>query len=298
MDRRDFLRGSAVLAAGTALVPATSRVALADRNIRWGALALATAGQSDQIEAVKALERKVGRFDTTHFRLRWERPLVNPFTTWSVRSGHTPIISWFSRKVGGGMVSWRSIADGDHDPWITKQARSLKGQGWSGYFCFHKEPEDEGSAPDWKAAHDRIYKIFRNVGVKFRFIPVLTAWTFAGGNGGANAWLPPRYDILGVDGYNRAGCSSDWRSFGRIFEPARNVARRKNERLYVIEYGSTETEPRRKAEWIDGARRKMKRWPEIVGASYNHEDTDCNYRLDTSSSALRAFKRMGADPAF
>jgi hypothetical protein len=251
------------------------------------------------MEAVKALERAVGRrFATTHYRLTWDRDLVNSFTSWSVQTGHVPIISWFTRKSGGGMVGWRSVADGDHDAWITTQARSLKNAGWSGYFCFHKEPENEGNATDWKAAHDRVYQIFKNVGVRFRFVPTLTAYTFAGGNGGAGAWLPPRYELLGVDGYNRAHCSGEWRSFAQILRPSHDVARKKGKGLYIIEYGCTESDPGRKAEWLRQARKTMKGWSQIVGCSYNHESTDCVYWVDTSGSALQAFTSMGEDAAF
>jgi hypothetical protein len=299
VERRDFLRGSAALGAGLALSPAGGMAAAGDRKIRWGALCLPRGGQSDQIEAVKALENKVGRrFATTHFRITWDRPLVNSFTKWSVQTGHVPILSWFSRTSSGGFVGWRSIADGDQDARITQQARALKATGWKGYFCFHKEPENEGNAADWKAAHDRVYQIFRNVGVPFRFVPVLTAYTFAGGNGGAGAWLPPRYELLGVDGYNRAHCSSVWRSFADIFRPAHDVARKRGEDLYIIEYGCTEGDPGRKADWILQARRQMKDWSHLVGCSYNHESTDCVYWADTSASALKAFSNMGGDPAF
>jgi hypothetical protein len=300
MERRDFLKGTAVLGAGLVVGEmANVDPAWADRRIRWGALCLPRNGQTDQIQAVKALEAKVDRrFATTHYRLSWERPLVNDFTKWSVRSGHTPIISWFTRQASGGMVSWRSVADGDHDGWITTQARSLRKAGWSGYFCFHKEPEDEGNAKDWKDAHDRVYQIFRNVGVRFRFVPTLMASTFGGLAGGAGAWLPPRYDLIGVDGYNRVNSVNGWRSFDRIFTPAHKFARHKRKGLYIIEYGSTEGKPGHKATWLQNARATMKRWNNVVGCSYNHEHTDCVYWVDTSVSSLRAFKRMGHDPAF
>ncbi|GIU97211.1 MAG: hypothetical protein KatS3mg013_1014 [Actinomycetota bacterium] len=302
MDRRTFLKRSALVGATLAAAPnlGLDSLAATRRNVRWGALCLPRSGQRDQIEAVQDLEAKVGRrFDTTHYRLRWELPLVNDFTRWSVRTGHTPIISWFTRKRGGGMVSWEAIARGEHDEWITKQARSLKDAGWRGYFCFHKEPENEGNAQDWKAAHDRVYQIFHNVGVRFRFVATLTAYTFAGGNGGAGAWLPPRYDVIGVDGYNRYRCTrKDWRNFSEIFSPAREVARRRGKNLYIVEYGSTEGGSGQKADWIHNARRAIKDWPEVVGCSYNHEHTDCLYYVDSSSSALKAFREMGADPTF
>jgi hypothetical protein len=299
MERRDFLRGAAVLGAGVVLGEAAIEPAWGNRHIRWGALCLPRNGEHDQIEAVRHLQAKVGRrFATTHYRLTWERPLVNDFTKWSVHNGHTPIISWFTRHASGGMVSWRSIANGDHDAWITTQARSLRKAGWSGYFCFHKEPENEGNARDWKDAHDRVYRIFHNVGVRFRFVPTLTAATFGGLNGGAHAWLPRHYDLMGVDGYNRIDRPNGWRSFERIFSPAHNVAKRHGKGLYIIEYGCTEGAPGKKATWLHNARTTMKRWNNVVGCSYNHEHTDYVYWVDTSVSSMRAFRRMGHDPAF
>jgi hypothetical protein len=299
MDRRDFLRGTAALGAGLIIGQAGVLPASADTRIRWGALCLPRDGQRDQIEAVKALQNKVGRkFATTHFRLPWDRDLVNNFTKWSVQSGHVPIISWFTRQSGGGMISWSSVASGQHDDRITTQARSLKQAGWSGYFCFHKEPENEGNPQDWKAAHDRVFGIFHNVGVKFKFVPTFTAYTYAGGHGGINTWLPPRYHLLGADGYNRVNSTNGWRSFERIFQPAHKVARNKGRRLYIIEYGSTEGAPGAKAQWLKNARATMKSWPQVTGCSYNHEHTDCVYWVDTSSSSLRAFRHMGADPVF
>jgi hypothetical protein len=299
MERRDFLRGAAALGAGLVLGESVVGPAWAERHIKWGALCLPRSGQRNQMEAVGALETSVGRsFATTHYRLPWERPLVNDFTKWSVQTGHTPIISWFTRHAGGGMVSWRSIANGDQDAWITTQARNLRATGWSGYFCFHKEPENEGNAADWKDAHDRVYGIFRNVGVPFQFVPTLTAATFGGLNGGAAAWLPARYELLGVDGYNRVNSPNGWRSFDRIFSPANTVALGKARGLYVIEYGCTEGSAGQKATWFNEARTTMINWTNVVGCSYNHESTDAVYWVDTSASALRAFRAMGQDAAF
>ena len=149
---------------------------------RYGSLCQTHGGQSDQ-DAVMALEHEVGRsFSTTHHRLPWNNKLVNPFTTWSVQTGHTPIISWFARMGPHGPVLWRGIAEGKQDAWITTQARALKAAGWHGYLCFHKEPEDEGNATDWKAAYGRVRTIFANVGVtNFRWIVCLTNTTYIKG---------------------------------------------------------------------------------------------------------------------
>ena len=208
LDRRDFLKKAAVAGTATAglgwltYADLQHEAVAKGRHCKWGALSLKG---SSQESAMRALEHQVGRkFDTTHYRMPWDSDLVNKFTQWSAHTGHTPILSWFARTKGG-LVSWRGIAQGQHDAWITKQARSLRASGWHGYFCFHKEPEDEGNSTDWKAAYNRVHKIFHNVGVtKFRWVVALMASTY--GAGQAGQWLPRNYDLLGVDGYNRYHC--------------------------------------------------------------------------------------------
>jgi hypothetical protein len=305
MNRREFLTRSA--ATGAALTVA-GRLALPDissaatRNILWGANCLPKSGQRSQQEAVAEMERRLGRrFDTAHFRMTWTVPLVNDFTRWSVNSGHVPLLSWFTRKRSGGMVSWSSIARGDQDAWIHTQAVNLKATGWRGYFAFHKEPENEGNAQDWKAAYNRVHSIFDNVGVTgFKWLVTLTAATYGGSNGGPGAWLPYRWDTLGVDGYNRNFCgrSNGWRSFEQVFGDARNYARSRSRGLFIQEWGCVESTAGRKAQWFDNARSVLKSWPEVIGVSYNHENTDCNYWIDSSTSSFNAFKNMGQDPYF
>lgn len=300
IDRRRFLKDAAV-AGGTLAVagavglgtglPAEAR----QRRVMWGALALPVAGQRDQQEAVRALERKVGRrFDTTHYRMKWDVPLVNGFTRWSDDTNHRKqILSWFART-RSGLVSWRAIGNGQHDAWIRRQARSLRDTGWKGYFCFHKEPENEGNPADWKSAYNRVRSIFADEGVRgFRWVVCLTATTYARGEAGD--WLPNRYDLLGVDGYNRNDCNATngWRRFREIMRPAHEFARRRNRGLYVIETGCVEGPTGAKADWIREAARAIADWNTIVGISYNHENTDCNYYVNTSKSALGAFEGMG-----
>jgi hypothetical protein len=303
-DRREFLKKSA-LAGGVllglssadllAMVPASAAA-----SSKWGALCLPGDGQNSQETSVAALEKKVGRrFATTHYRMTWDVPLVNGFTTWSAKTGHPKqILSWFGRTKSG-TVLWKGIAAGDYDAWITKQAKSLKKSGFSGYFCFHKEPEDEGPPTEWKAAYHHVKKIFTAVGVtKFKWVVGLMASTYSAGKAGD--WLPLHYDVLGVDGYNRnlCGSSNGWRSFTTIFQGARNFAKKKRRPLYIIECGCVEGAPGAKGKWINDAASVIHNWPEVVGFSYNHENTDCTYWADSSSTALSAFKAMGQKAYF
>jgi hypothetical protein len=216
-----------------------------------------------------------------------------------VDGGRTPILSWFARNKNKSLVGFRKIANGDYDSWITEQARDLRAAGWAGYLCFHKEPEDETNPTDWKDAYARVRQIFDNVGVtSFRWIVCLTATTYRKGTAGQ--WMPnARYEAVGVDGNNRYRCKNvDWRSFGQMFSPARDFARSVGRGLYVVEYGCVEGESGRKGAWIDDAKATIKSWPEVEGVSYLHEMSDCNYRINTSTSALSAFRAMGQDSHF
>lgn len=299
IDRRSFLKRGA--AAGTAALGLSvyglgdlEALAGGGAGCRWGALVLT----SDQERGVKQMEKRMGRrFATTHHRLPWTSELDNSFTRWSVATNHRPIVSWFARTKAGP-VSWRSIAEGQHDGWITRQARSLRKLGGQGYFCFHKEPEDEGTPNDYRAAYRRVRTIFDNTGVKgYKWVVVLTAATF--NKGEAAMWLPHRYDGIGVDGYNRHRCFGvEWRSFRKIFAPAREFARARGRKLYVVEAGCVERNPGEKAKWLREARHTIKSWPEIRAFSYNHENTDCNYLLTSSNSALDSFRAMGKDRYF
>lgn len=300
--RREFLRKSAIAGAGAAAGVSLLRSmepAEAVTGVRWGSLNEPVGGQTSQ-EAVLALERKVGRsFSITHHRLPWTSDLVNTFTRWSVQTGHTPVISWFARGPQG-LVSWRGIAQGHHDALITTQARALRATGWHGYFCFHKEPEDEGNATDWKAAYGRVRNIFANVGVtNFRWIVCLINTTYSKGEAGS--WMPSApYDLVGADACNRYRCVAGrpWKSFQELFQGAHDYASSHRKQLFFPEWGSVEGEPGRRAEWIDGARATIKRWPEVIGALYLSENSDCNFRIDSTASSLAAFRAMGADPYF
>jgi hypothetical protein len=304
--RRTFLKRSALTGAALALSPSAQlQSTTAVAGVRWGAM-LTPRGNEDQIQAVRDVERMVGRkFATVHHRFDWDISLVNPFTEWIASHGHTPIISWFARTTTG-MIDWASIAAGEQDERLRVEARAIKEVGWPAFFCFHKEPEDEGTATDWVAAYNHVWHIFHKAGVtNLRWVVGLMDSTYRGSAGGPAAWLPTRYDLLGVDGFNRFTCDEQpWKSFEEIFGPAYDFAVRMNKPLFMIEYGSVEGSPGRKAHWLTHMRRVLRSWPRVIGVSYNHEeglsghDAGCQYWIDTSRSSVDAFRAMGADPYF
>jgi hypothetical protein len=149
-----------------------------------------------------------------------------------------------------------------------------------------------------------VYELFQQEGAtNVTFVACLMASTFKGSFGGPDAWLPPRYDVIGVDGYNR-NVGGNWRSFESIFRPALQVARDRSKQLYVIESGCVEGGPGRKGDWLREAAVTADAWPELIGISYNHEaggsnnDVGMNYRVDTSDLAIQGFRDMATHPAF
>lgn len=302
IGRRAFLAKGALVGAGALAAPLLTRwpeVGAATRVCHIGSTVQPVGGLTQQ-EALLQLERMVGRrFSTVHNRMHWDMGLVNSYSSWAVQGGRTPILSWFARRPDRSLIGFDAIARGDHDRWITEQARTLRSAGWSGYMCWHKEPEDETDPESWKAAYKRVRKIFANVGVtRFKWVICLIASTF--GKGEAGRWIPDaRWDMVGADASNRYRCDGfPWKSFDTLFGAARSFARARERKLYVVEFASVEGEPGRKEEWFDDARATIKKWPELVGVSYIHENSDCTYWIDTSQSALEGFRRMMSDTYF
>lgn len=315
MDRRDFLKAAAFTTAGAVVGPSVLRHAssmlappalAAVNGTAFGCSAQEYDGQSRET-LITYLEGLAGSpFDTVHNRFPWQTSLVNGYSKWIVETGHTPILSWFTRGKGGD-VGWRAIAEGAQDARIRAEARAIAATGWDAYFCFHKEPENEaglGNAADWRAAHDRVYELFLQEGAtNVTFVATFMASTFKGSFGGPEAWLPPRYDVIGVDGYNR-NQGGVWRSFPSIFDPAIRAARDRSKQLYVIELGCVEGGTGRKADWLREVADTVGGWPELIGVSYNHEagasnnDAGMNYRLDTSAQSIQGFRDMVSHAAF
>jgi hypothetical protein len=310
MDRRDFFKRAAATGAGVALATVGetglfTQKAWADMGGAPGATFGASVqpiGSQSTTDALLALENMTGRrFNTVHNRMPWETHLVNKYSEFIANRGQIPILSWFTR--GRNDVKWSAIANGAQDARITSEAQALKAAGWPAYFCFHKEPENEpqlGNAAEWRAAHERVWQIFQDVGVtNATFVACMMAPTFKGSFGGIRAWLPDHYDVIGVDGYNR-NIKGHWRTFELIFTPAHELATALSQPLFVIEYGCVEGASGQKAQWFADAEDTIRSWPEMLAVSYNHEighsnmDVGCNYRIDTSSSATSGFRQMGS----
>ena len=315
MERRDFLRRAAWTTAGAALAPGVfgqigqiAGVASAGTvpPAGFGICAQEYAGKTRE-QLVQYLEGLTGRtFTTVHNCMGWPVSLVNKYSRWIVSTGHTPILTWQTHSSSIN-VRWASVAAGDHDDRIRTEAAKVAALDRAVYFCFHHEPENDqilGTAEDWRRAYDRVYELFNQEGAtRVRHVACLMASTFKGLNGGEGAWLPPRYDVLGVDGYNR-NTGGKWRPFSDIFRPAYDRAISVGKPMYVIEHGCVEGAPGAKAAWFAEAGATIAGWSTLLGVSYNHEggtqgnDAGRSYRVDTSASSIAGFRAMGLQGRF
>jgi hypothetical protein len=339
MERRAFLKTMAVGGAGLAVAGFRFPVAH-DRQrptaqLERGSLMPASAATSapclfgafvnpfgaDTTTAVAAFETTIGRpLAITRHYLTWNISLTTSTIQKSAAAGHIPYIAWHATKKGNVAVPWSSIAAGSEDAWIVAQANALRNAGFPVYMTFHHEPEDDaanGTPADFAAAYDHIRGIFDAEGVtNASWVVTLMATTYGGGHHGYAEWMPPRFDLLGVDGYNRNPCISSsqkhpWKSFQEIFTDAHAASVANGIPLFVGENGCVEQydcgnvagDPNAKAQWIADACTTLKSWLEVNAVLYSHTTCRHNgymmeYRVDSSAASLAAYTAFGQDPYF
>ncbi|HUC06526.1 MAG TPA: hypothetical protein VMR96_00405, partial [Solirubrobacterales bacterium] len=105
-------------------------------------------------------------------------------------------------------------------------------------------------------------------------------------------------DWVGLDGFNWGG-SIGWRPFSEIFAGSyEELARRTSKPIVIAETGSGQTGGD-KAAWVTSALSRELQNFERVRAVVWYNDTDrADFRIDSSVSALRAFRRGIAQPLY
>jgi hypothetical protein len=330
MDRRTFLKTLATGSAAVALsqtrlwepvarAASISPLAATSAPCRFGAFVDPFGG--DPIDAITSFETMIGRpLAITRHYLTWKIPLPGKTILRSVAGGHIPYVAWHATAKGNVAVPWTSITSGSWDSWIVSQADNIRDAGFLMYLAFHHEPENDaanGTSADFAAAYDHIRDIFDAEGVtNVRWVVTLMASTYGGGHKGCASWLPSRFDLLGVDGYNRYPCISSperhpWKSFEEIFTPAHDAAVSTSIPLFIGENGSVEQydcgnaagDPNAKAQWFADECATLKSWPEVKAVLYSHTTCRHNgymmqYRVDSSAASLGAYTAFGQDPNF
>jgi hypothetical protein len=259
-------------------------------------------GMDDYKAAWAEFEALIGRgLDVQHHYYTF----FDAFPTWRERSdldhGRIPFINW------RGIESDR-IAAGWADDVIAARARGIASLGTPVFLSYSAEmdgtrnqawvqgPSQFVSA--WRHLHDVFAKHGAGNAV-WVWCPNASGFT----SGDAAAYYPGgRYvDWICADGYNWAPGhdGAEWRSFAEIFQAWYDFGVAKDRPLMVGETGVQEGEPGRKARWFDRVRRQLPtRFPAIRAFVYFHSDSDYPWWIDSSPSALEAFRRLAQDPYF
>jgi len=158
--------------------------------------------------------------------------------------------------------TWRDIAAGRHDDWLTEMLIPLGSEGVPALFTVHHEPENEagtaGMQPsDFVAMQERVIRLAAEYAGAVTVVPVLQHWTFEPMRTDVDpgAWVVPGATAFGLDVYNPWSPTNGkrWRSFGsKVDEVSDWIGGRA---LVIGEYGcrADPHDPAVAAEWLHDA---------------------------------------------
>ncbi len=172
--------------------------------------------------------------------------------------------------------TWRSIARGEHDDWLTAMLTPLGAESGPVFFTLHHEPENDAGEPgmwpkDYVAMQRRVIGLAAELAPLVTVVPVMQHWTFdpLTNAGDPSAWIVPEASVIGLDIYNPWSPSNgkEWRSFGSKVDEV--IDWFGDTPLVIGEYGCRDdpTNPGMAAEWLRDAA-EYARTHNIVSMSY------------------------------
>ena len=276
-----------------------------------------TLSTTDHENLVLQFESMIGRkLDVEMYYYHWGNDFWNGAPKWDLANGRIPEV-----KYGAGTIpSLDSIINGSQDATLRALADGAKSLGKQFFFC----PlwEMNGDWEQWSGANNndpgtfdgplKFIKAWRHMHDIFVQRGATNAvWVWAPDKGDNpkvnwNHWL--RYypgddyvDWVGWDGYNWGTVSSwsNWLSWEQVFQVAYNdFANRKP--IMIAETASTEIGGD-KAQWIADTAAVLKaRYPDVASITWfdDNKPTETDWRVDSSSASLAAFKAWASDPYF
>jgi beta-mannanase len=252
----------------------------------------------------------------------WGSPGVRDFNVKMmnavVRRGATPMVTWdpWRWKDGPLQPSYAParIAAGEFDAYIRRWGRAARSWGKTFYLRFAHEMNaayypwgvgnNGNTAADFVAAWRRVVGIFR----REKATNVLFVWSpnveFDGTAPFASVYPGSRHvDVIAVDGYNWGASVSwhSWQSFTGLFGASYDKLARLDARkpMMIAETASTELGGN-KASWIRNAflREIPARFPRIGAVIWFHEDKETDWRVNSSSAALAAYRKVVASSGY
>jgi hypothetical protein len=247
-------------------------------------------------------------------KLGYKLTIVHHYRPWSISSfkidkaalshRQIPMISWSP----GGTTTAAEIRSGSQDSLIARTARAIKGLHKRIFVRLAYEMDQPPGSPryigtprEFVPAWRHVVRIFRNVGARnARFVWCGIAAHFETGQ--AQAYYPGDRWVnwIAADGYNWYPAKHKWAGYRSIFSSFYHWARRHGKPMMIAETGSME-DPHsagRKANWMTRARKWVRAHHHIKALVYFDSVSPKGYdfRVQTSRSALHAFRRWGHGP--
>ena len=232
--------------------------------------------------------------------------------------GAMPMVTWSLRNPGNDRsYPLRDIIAGNHDAYIEQWARDAAAWGKPFYLRFAHEmngtwqPWSPGvngnTAAEYGDAWRHVHDIFRRVFEEEQaaFSNVRWVWSPYVACGGCTAFgkVYPGdayVDWVALDGYNWGG--SSWQSMSSVFRSSYNsvttLAPRKP--FMIAEIGSVEGAAGAKANWIKkGYSTTIPDYmPKTRAIVWFHSYSDRDWRVNTSTSSLNAYKNVATNAAY
>lgn len=282
-----------------ALLPAA---ASAQPKVAFGAYTPGAPYEGGQV--IDDFASKIGRKPVViHWYRNWDEDLIVPRDLQTVAAHDAvPLITW--EPYGHPL---HSISGGSYDDYIHRQARDAAAQGSPMFVRYGHEMNGSwfpwglhnngNTAGDYVAAWRHVVRIFRAEGannVRFTWCP----------NTGSFDSLYPGDDYvdwLCLDGYNWGAKWDSWDSWDTVFRDSyRHITHLSRKPLMIAETGVNE-EGGDKAAWIRDTftAATMSRYPRLRAVLlFNKNQDGAVWRIDSSDSALRAYRKALADPIF
>jgi endoglucanase len=173
---------------------------------------------------------------------------------------------------------------------------------------------DRGAPARYAQAWRRIVDVFRREGatnVRWVFNPNVgnpltgrdtgpSHWNWYGHYYPGDAYV----DYVGAHGFNAPKVwGGPWQDFSTMVDGAAGdrmlsdlEARYPGKPIIIGEFASDEGTPDQKAAWIRGAFERMRAHPAVVGAVWFHMKKEADWRIDSTPSALAAYRDALRDP--
>ena len=229
----------------------------------------------------------------------WTDNWTTGTTKTDLDAGRIPLVNW---EPDG--IDFKNIVNGSLDDTIKARAAGAKALGKPFFLDFAAEMNSDeawsgNDAQLYVNAYRHIHDLFNAAGAS----NVVWAWCpNVTDTNGSNQTTLDYYpgdnyvDWTGVDGYNWG--AADWQSFKAVFKDIYPILAGKKKPILIGEMSSSETGGD-KAQWIAGMIPTLKSdYPLIKGVVWFDINKERDWRINSSTNTLAAFKTMASDPYF